>query len=275
VLRDDDRITSTHRGHGHCIAKGGRVDRMMAELFGKPEGYCRGRSGSMHIADPSVGILGATAIVGGAIPTAVGSAFTARVTGGSQVTVAFLGEGTVGEGVFHECLNLASLWQLPIIFVCENNQYAELTHVSVHLSAERVADFGAPYNIPAATVDGNDLGAVRAAAAAAVSRARDGGGPTLLEFETYRLHGHFEGDPQRYRSAEEVADRWQRDPIPRFRAELLREWPACRQALEELEADVLNEVEAAVSWAEALPDNDVSVLTEDTYHTVSTTGTGW
>jgi pyruvate dehydrogenase E1 component alpha subunit len=259
ALRETDRLTSTHRGHGHCIAKGGKVDRMMAELFGKPEGYCGGRSGSMHIADPSVGILGANAIVAGGLAIAVGSAYTARVTGGSEVTVAFLGEGAVAEGLFHECLNLAALWQLPIVYVCENNQYAELSHVSVHLNAARVADFAGPHRIPSATVDGNDLIAVRSAATTAVGRARSGGGPSLLEFETYRLHGHFEGDPQRYRPAAELAAWKERDPIPRFRGELIERWAVPPEVLDELEDYARREVEDAVAWAEALPGHVIPV----------------
>ena len=197
VLRPDDYITTTHRGHGHCLAKGGGLLPMMAELYGSSEGYLKGRSGSMHIADPSIGILGANAIVGAGIPIAVGAAFSAAVRGEDRVSVAFFGEGAVAQGVFHESMNLAAVWGLPMIFVCENNQYAELSHVSVHLSAADVADFAAPYRMPAEQVDGNDVLAVQSAAERAVERARPGGGPALIECRPCRWRGHFEGGPQR------------------------------------------------------------------------------
>ncbi|TDB86913.1 thiamine pyrophosphate-dependent dehydrogenase E1 component subunit alpha [Actinomadura sp. KC216] len=216
VLRRDDLITTTHRGHGHCLAKGGEPKAMMAELLGRATGYCGGRSGSMHIADPSAGILGANAIVGAGIPIALGGAFAAARQGRGAVAVAFFGEGAVAQGVFHESLNLAALWKLPIVFVCENNQYVELTPVSVHLAAQRVADHAAPYGIPGVRVDGNDVMAVRQAAAEAVERARGGGGPSLLECLTYRWHGHFEGDPQRYRDTAEVAEWKAADPLKRL-----------------------------------------------------------
>lgn len=265
LLRRSDAIASTHRGHGHCIAKGGAVDRMMAELFGKPEGYCRGRSGSMHIADPEVGILGANAIVAGGLPMAVGAALRASVTGSDDVAVAFFGEGAVAEGVFHECMNLAALWSLPMLFVCENNQYAELSHVSLHLSAEHVADMAAPYGMPSGTYDGNDVEVVREATTEAVDRARGGGGPSLLEFETYRWRGHFEGDPQRYRSSEEV-DAWKaRDPISAWRSKLEADHSVSGAVLEEIETTVSAEVDAAVEWAENLPDPSPTILTEDVY----------
>lgn len=213
VLRQTDSITTTHRGHGHCIAKGGSLDRMVAELFGRENGYCRGRSGSMHIAAPEAGILGANAIVGGGISPAVGSALTSQVLSTGHVSVTFFGEGAVGEGIFHECMNLAALWALPMVFVCENNQYAELSHVSTHLSASSVAAFGDAYGIPSAVLNGNDVRIVHGAASEAVDRARSGDGPTLLEFMTYRIRGHFEGDGQKYRSRQEV-DSWKaRDPI--------------------------------------------------------------
>ncbi|RFS86579.1 thiamine pyrophosphate-dependent dehydrogenase E1 component subunit alpha [Actinomadura spongiicola] len=249
VLRRDDPITTTHRGHGHCLAKGGEPKAMMAELLGRATGYCGGRSGSMHIADPAVGILGANAIVGAGIPIALGGAFAAARQGRGGVAVAFFGEGAVAQGVFHESLNLAALWKLPLVFVCENNQYVELTPVSVHLAARHVADHAAPYGVPGVRVDGNDATAVRSAAEEAVTRARDGGGPTLLECVTYRWHGHFEGDPQRYRDPAEVAEWKAADPLKRLAASMSGD-SAEFAAIDE---QARGEMADAVSAAEADP----------------------
>lgn len=266
ALTDDDHIASTHRGHGHCIAKGGRLDRMMAELFGKPDGYCRGRSGSMHIADPSIGILGANAIVAGGLPMTVGAALSSQIQGDGRVAVAFFGEGAVAEGVFHECLNLAALWRLPVVFVCENNQYAELTHVSLHLAAKQVVDFAAGYQVPAVQVDGNDVLAVRDAAADAVARARAGQGPTLLECATYRWRGHFEGDPERYRDRAEVEQWQERDPLVLLRSHAHDGLDVADAQFADVDAEVDAEVEVAVAWAGALPDPELDLLTADVYH---------
>ena len=266
-LTNTDFITSTHRGHGHCIAKGGKVDRMMAELFGKPEGYCRGRSGSMHIADPAVGILGANAIVAGGLPIAVGAAMSAQLRGDNSVAVAFFGEGAVGEGIFHESLNLAGLWRLPILFVCENNQYAELSHVSKHLNSEHVAEFAAPYHIASGIYDGNDVLAVRRVATEAIERARGGDGPTLLEFETYRWRGHFEGDQQTYRTSEDI-DSWRRrDPLIVLRQMLEQELGVSQAAFAVVESEVQYEVDDAVAWASDLGNPEVDLLVEDVYST--------
>lgn len=264
VLDDSDFITSTHRGHGHCIAKGGRLEAIMAELYGRRGGYCAGRSGSMHIADPALGILGANAIVGAGIPIAVGAGFSASTRGSGQVAVAFFGEGAVGEGVFHESLNLAALWDLPVVFVCENNGYAEMTPVSVHLAASQVADFATPYGIAGMRVDGNDVLAVRAAAQEAVTRARSGGGPTLLECITYRWHGHYEGDPQRYRDKEEVAAWRERDPLARL-AETVAGDVALAAELDEIVAAARAKVDAAARWAEADALPETSSVGEDVY----------
>lgn len=273
VLTDDDYIASTHRGHGHCIAKGGDLYRMMAELHGAADGYCKGRSGSMHIADPERGILGANGIVGAGMPIAVGSAYSAQVRGSGQVTAVFFGEGAAGEGVFHESLNLAALWRLPIVFVCENNLYAELSHVSTHLAAQSVARFGEAYGIPAQTVDGNRVDVVRATAAQAIERARTGGGPTLLECETYRWHGHFEGDPQAYRTTDET-QRWQaKDPLLQCRAELERAGiPAA--SLDELVQTAEQEVTAAADRAAAAEVASRESLTEDVYPPVGASAEG-
>ncbi|ADU49624.1 thiamine pyrophosphate-dependent dehydrogenase E1 component subunit alpha [Intrasporangium calvum] len=265
VLDGRDLITTTHRGHGHCIAKGGEVEGMMAELFGRAEGYCKGRSGSMHIMDTNVGILGANAIVGGGIPMAAGAAFSARAQNDGRVAVSFFGEGAVAEGVFHEVLNLSALWALPIVFVVENNGYAELTHVSKHLSAENVADFAAPYGIPAEIVDGNDVLAVQGATERAVNRARRGEGPTLLECKTYRWHGHFEGDPQKYRSVQE-RDEWKlRDPILQFRARVTESGVISVAELEEIDDRIKDSVERAAEWAEGLPPAPIESLVQDVY----------
>jgi TPP-dependent pyruvate/acetoin dehydrogenase alpha subunit len=264
ALEADDFITSTHRGHGHCIAKGGGMEPMMAELYGRSGGYCGGRSGSMHIADPTRGILGANAIVGAGIPIAVGGAFSARARGTTQVAVAFFGEGAVAEGVFHESLNIAALWKLPVIFVCENNGYAELSPVSVHLSAKDVVDFAAPYQMAGVQVDGNDVLAVRAAAEGAVTRARRGEGPTLIECKTYRWHGHFEGDPQRYRDKAEVASWREKDPLVRLMTEVSDDKELSAD-LEAATAEAKEVVAAAVRWAEADAEPETSAVVADVY----------
>jgi acetoin:2,6-dichlorophenolindophenol oxidoreductase subunit alpha len=264
ALEDDDYITSTHRGHGHCIAKGGTLDAMMGELYGRSTGYCGGRSGSMHIADPARGILGANAIVGAGIPIAVGGAFSARARGTSQVSVAFFGEGAVAEGVFHESLNLAALWKLPVVFVCENNGYAELSPISVHLSTENVADFATPYGIAGEQVDGNDVLAVRAAAERAVTRARAGDGPTLLECKTYRWHGHFEGDPQRYRDKAEVESWRERDPLVRLTAAVAAD-PVLSAELERITEQAQELVNTAVQQAQSAPHPEPSAVLADVY----------
>ena len=264
VLERDDYMTTTHRGHGHCIAKGGTLPEMMAELYGRREGYCGGRSGSMHIADPSVGILGANAIVGAGIPIAVGGGFSARARGTAQIAVAFFGEGAVAEGAFHESLNLAALWKLPVLFVCENNGYAEMSPISVHLATQDVADFAAPYGIPGIRVDGNDVLAVRAATEQAAARARAGDGPTLLECKTYRWHGHYEGDPQRYRDKAEVAAWREKDPLVRLMASV-KEDAAFTRALEDLAQNARQVVEAAVRLAESAEAPDPLSVGADVY----------
>jgi acetoin:2,6-dichlorophenolindophenol oxidoreductase subunit alpha len=269
VLRRSDSIASTHRGHGHCIAKGGEVHLMMAEMFGKPEGYCRGRSGSMHIADPDAGILGANAIVGGGIPMTVGAALSAQVRGSDDVSVVYFGEGAVANGVFHECLNLAALWALPVIFVCENNQYVELTHVSTHLHADSVAAYGEPHGLPSVTADGNDVVEVRRQTSQAVDRARRGDGPSLLEFQTYRWSGHFVGDPQSYRSADEV-DRWkERDPIARLEGHMTDTFGMASASFDRHREEVAEAVQRAVAWASELPDPDGTIVTDDVYRSLS------
>lgn len=256
-LRPDDYITSTHRGHGHILAKGARTDLAMAELFAKRTGYCHGKGGSMHIADPGIGILGATGIVGAGLAIANGAAFSAQYRGTDQVTVCFFGDGASNTGTFHEGLNLASLWQLPVIFVCENNAYAESTPQRGHQRIKDVAIRAQGYDMPGCIVDGNDVLAVYEAAGEAVSQARSGGGPTLIEAKTYRIRGHYEGDPQNYRTREEI-DLWrERCPIRRFREVLLKDGVAGHE-LDAIDAKIEAELEVAIAFAEESPLPDVS-----------------
>jgi len=265
ALDDSDYLTTTHRGHGHCIAKGGRVLEMMAELYGREGGYALGRSGSMHIADNAVGILGANAIVGGGIPMALGGAYAAQLAGRGQVSVAFFGDGAVAEGVLHECLNLAALWKLPMIFVCEHNGYAEMTPVSTHLANPRVTELAAVYGMATHQVDGNDAGAVLAIAREAVARARTGAGPTLIEARTNRWRGHFEGDPQRYRPSEELKAMTEHDPVLGWREVLQTTYGVDAAELDRLEATISAEVLAAAEQAEAMPLSDPAGLTRFVY----------
>jgi len=253
----EDYITSTHRGHGHILAKGARTDLAMAELFGKRTGYCHGKGGSMHIADPDIGILGANGIVGAGLVIANGAAFSAWYRGTDQVTICFFGDGASNQGTFHEALNLASLWQLPVIFVCENNAYAESTPQRQHQRVKDIATRAQGYDMPGYVVDGNDVLAVYKTAGEAVARARSGGGPTLVEAKTYRIRGHYEGDPQNYRSREEVEFWRERCPMLRFRKVLLAEGVA-RGELEEIDAQVEDEVAAAITFAEESPPPDPS-----------------
>lgn len=265
ALSDSDYITTTHRGHGHCIAKGGRVLEMMAELFGREGGYALGRSGSMHIADNAVGILGANAIVGGGIPMAVGGGFAGQLAGRGQVSVAFFGDGAVGEGVLHESLNLAALWKLPVIFVCEHNGYAEMTPLSSHLANPRVTDLAASYGMATRAVDGNDVGEVLRAARDAVSRARAGEGPTLIEASTTRWRGHFEGDPQRYRPREEIEAMTERDPLPAWRSVLESTYDVATEELDRMDAEIRSQVMSAADEAEAMPPSDPAGLCRFVY----------
>jgi TPP-dependent pyruvate/acetoin dehydrogenase alpha subunit len=216
ALRPDDLITSTHRGHSHCVAKGADLTRMMAELLAKDTGYCRGRGGSMHIADVATGNLGANGIVGGGIPIAVGAALAQQLGGTGRVVIAFFGDGAANEGAFHEAANLAAVWELPVVFVCENNHYGMSMSADEAFAIEDISSRAAAYGFPGITADGNDLQAVYEAVSAAVDRARAGDGPTLVENVTYRWKGHSKSDKNLYRTREEIAE-WQgRDPIARF-----------------------------------------------------------
>jgi acetoin:2,6-dichlorophenolindophenol oxidoreductase subunit alpha len=267
ALRNDDYITSTHRGHGHCLAKGADVDRMYCELLGKEHGYCRGKGGSMHIADHEHGNLGANAIVGGSTGIATGAAFSAKTRGTDQVAVCFFGEGALGQGVLYEVMNMAALWQLPVIYVCENNLYNEYTHYSETTAGEVLAR-PASFGIPAEEVDGQDVRAVHAATVRACARARAGEGPSFLECRTYRYLGHHVGDVDRayYRSREEEAE-WQaeRDPIELHRRWLLEQGQADEQALEQIRTAVAGEIEAGIATALEAPYPDPDEVDEHVY----------
>ena len=255
ALRHDDYITSTHRGHGHCLAKGAAIDRMFAELLGREPGYCRGKGGSMHIADQQSGNLGANAIVGGSLGIATGAALSAQMRQSGQVAVCFFGEGALGQGLLYEVMNMASLWRLPVVYVCENNLYSEYTHYS-ETTAGSVTARAEAFGLPTATVDGQDVRAVRAGASRAIEHARRGDGPGFLVCETYRLHGHHVGDIDRayYRSREEESTwRDDRDPIVRHGAWLREQGLATEQDLTDTEARVRRSVEEGVEFALAAP----------------------
>ncbi len=253
-LRPDDRIVSTHRGHGHCIAKGADLKRMMAELYGRKAGYCKGKGGSMHIADFDIGMLGANGIVGAGIPIAVGAGLAAKLEGGDRVVVSFFGDGASQEGTFHESLNLASIWKLPIIFACENNLYGSTVSLREAVPIMDIYTKAAAYAIPGVMVDGNDVLAVRRVVEEAVARTRGGGGSSLLEFKTYRWRGHteFRALPDN-RPPEEVESWKQRCPINRLEEVLLREDILTRDQMEEMDGQVRSLVEEAVSFAVESP----------------------
>ena len=253
-LTDADFMTSTHRGHGHCIAKGVDVKGMMAELYGKATGICKGKGGSMHIADMDKGMLGANGIVGGGPPLACGSGLTAKTRKTDQVTICFFGDGASEQGTLHESLNLAAIWDLPVVFIAENNGYAESTPSTYHCSVENIADRAAAYNMPGVTVDGNDVFAVHEAAGEAIARARAGQGPTLLECKTYRFNGHFEGDAQTYKVPEEN-EKYQTtlDPIKLFRENVLARNAVAEDELQTIDERVQSAIDAAVAFAEDSP----------------------
>jgi TPP-dependent pyruvate/acetoin dehydrogenase alpha subunit len=267
ALRGDDYITSTHRGHGHCLAKGAKPHLMFAELLGKEAGYCKGKGGSMHIADPATGNLGANAIVGGGAGIATGAAFSAKYLGTGQVAVCFFGEGALGQGVLYEEMNLAQLWKLPVIYACENNMYNEYTHFSEVTAGDIIAR-PAAFGVAAETVDGQDVRAVHAAATKLVERARGGDGPGFLLLNTYRHRGHHVGDIAReyYRSKQEE-QRWvsERDPIAGHAAWLVAEGVADRAALDQIQSEVAVEMDAAVEFAIQAPYPDPGKVDQDVY----------
>jgi acetoin:2,6-dichlorophenolindophenol oxidoreductase subunit alpha len=252
-LRETDVIVSTHRGHHHCLAKGARPDRMMAELLGRADGYSRGRGGSMHVAIPEIGLLGTNGIVGGGIPIGTGAALGLQIDGRDDVAICFFGEGAAANGVFGEALNTASLWKLPIVFICENNRYVELTPQSVHV-AGRIWKRAEGYDMPGLEVDGNDIDAMTAAVEGAVGRARAGEGPTLIEAETYRWFGHYAGDKAAYRDEAEVETGRASDPLVRARANLSGD------EADAADAAVETEITAALEFALASPSAGEEVL---------------
>ena len=262
-LREDDCITSTHRGHGHCIAKGANMNRMMAELYGKADGYSKGKGGSMHIADISKGIIGANGIVGAGIPIAVGAAYAQKYREQDAVTVAFFGDAASNRGTFHESLNMAAALNLPAVFVCENNQFGMSTPFSYHSKNKTISQRAAAYDIPGVTVDGNDPVAVMDAAAKAVGAARKGGGPALIECLTWRHHGHFIGDSAAYKEPEYEKLWREKDPIPGFESRLIRDEVAKKDQLDLIVAEAKAEVMAAVRFAEQSPYPEIAVMYED------------
>lgn len=264
-LREDDYITSTHRGHGHIVAKGGDLKYMMAELFGKETGYCKGKGGSMHIADASKGILGANGIVGAGQNIAIGAGLSAQYRGTEQVCICFFGDGSTNQGTFHESLNLASIWKLPVVFVCENNLYGISMSQHKHQAIQDVADRAIGYNIPGVAVDGNDVFAVYEAAKEAVKRARLGQGPTLIECKTYRHRGHFEGDPALYKPTEEEEEWLAKDPIPRMEKFLLDNNILPEDGIEKVNKEIDKEIDEAVEFAENSPEPLPESAVEDIY----------
>lgn len=252
-LDDRDSITSTHRGHGHCIAKGVPLGPMVAELFGRADGCCKGKGGSMHIADVSRGMLGANGIVGGGPPLAAGAALSAKTLGTGAVCACFFGDGAAEQGTTHEAMNLAAIWRLPVVFVCENNQFAESTPVAYHCAATSVADRAASYNIPGVTVDGYDVTAVFEAAGEAVARARRGEGPSLIEAKTWRYFGHFEGDQVTYRTAEQSAAYREHDPLRTFARQATERGLLTEQDISDLDRQAEAEMDAAVDFADRSP----------------------
>ena len=265
TLNKEDYIANTHRGHGQAIAKGIDLKGFMAEIYGKRNGVCKGRSGSMHIADKAIGILGSNGIVGGGIPLAMGNAFASQYLNDGRVTVCFFGDGASNEGTFHESLNLASLWNLPIIFCCENNEWAQFTPIKKYLKVEKISERAAAYGMPGISVDGDDVLAVYDAAKKAVGWARKGKGPTLLECKTHRWFGHFAGDKQKYRSPEEIETVRKYDPIQRFQKRLVEVNILDEKSIDGIEQGIRGEIDEAVKFAEKSPSPEPDELFDDVY----------
>jgi TPP-dependent pyruvate/acetoin dehydrogenase alpha subunit len=261
TLRKDDYLLNTHRGHGHFLVWGGDLNRMMAEFLGKETGYCRGRGGSMHIADVESNNLGSQGIVAGNLPISVGVGLSIKMRKTDQVVLTLFGDGASNEGAFHESLNMASIWNLPIIFLCENNQYAMSMAFEKAFKIEQVSDRAAAYGMPGVTVDGNDVIAIYKAVQNAAKRARDGNGPTLIEAVTYRWRGHSKSDRQLYRTRDEVKGWMEKDPILRF-AKLLN---VNDEEFKKIEAQAKEEIRKAVEFAEASPEPDVATILEGIY----------
>ncbi|MDC3424572.1 pyruvate dehydrogenase (acetyl-transferring) E1 component subunit alpha [Aquibacillus sp. 3ASR75-11] len=265
VLENKDKITSTHRGHGHCIAKGAEVNKMMAELFGRTTGYCKGKGGSMHIADVDKGNLGANGIVGGGIPLAVGAGLTSKMKEEGYVVLCFFGDGASNEGSFHEAINLASIWDLPVVFICENNQYGMSGSVKEMVNIENIADRAAAYGIPGKVVDGNDIIDVMNGVNEAVERARNGQGPTIIEAKTYRWKGHSKSDAKKYRTREEEKEWREKDPIARLRKLLIDEGILTEEKADQLKQEAKHEIESSIEFAKNSPEPSVDELMEDIY----------
>jgi TPP-dependent pyruvate/acetoin dehydrogenase alpha subunit len=264
-LSEADCITSTHRGHGHCIAKGAELKPMFAEFLGREGGYCKGRGGSMHIAEPARGNLGANGIVGGGLPIAVGAALSAKKRRTGAVALAFFGDGANNEGAFHEALNIASIWKLPVVFVCENNQYAMSMSMARGTAVANVVDRASAYAIPGVIVDGNDFAAVAEASFEATERARAGDGPTLIEAKTYRTRGHSRSDRNRYRSRQEIEAWKARDPVARFEKEIIALGLATEARVEAIATEVEKEMAGAAAEASASPWPAVADVARDVY----------
>ena len=265
ALRSDDFILSTHRGHGHCIAKGADLNRMMAEFLGKETGYCRGRGGSMHIADVKGGNLGANGVVGGGIATAMGVALGLNMQGREQIVLCFFGDGAANLGPFHESLNMAAIWKLPVVYVCENNQYAMSFSVNRAFAIPKISDRAAAYGMPGKTVDGNDLMAVYEAVREAVERARAGQGPSLIENVTYRWRGHSKSDANRYRTQEEIEAWKEKCPIERFRQQLIEQGVLTEEGANRIEQQACAAIDAAVAFAENSPEPDLATIEQGVY----------
>jgi pyruvate dehydrogenase E1 component alpha subunit len=267
-LRKEDYITSTHRGHGHLIAKGADLKYMMAELFGRKTGYCKGKGGSMHIADFDLGILGSNGIAGGGIPIAVGAALSSKLRGTEQVTVCFFGDGASNNGTFHEGLNFASVHGLPIVFICENNLYGISVSQKQHQAIQDISIRSAAYHMPGITIDGNDVLAVYQTSGKAIQFARAGGGPTLVECKTYRWRGHYEGDPnqgRRYRTLEEIQTWKKKCPIKRFEGRLVKERILNQDKIKHIREEIGGRIEEAVAFADQSPFPDPQDIFEDVY----------
>ena len=260
-----DLANGSHRGHGLAIAKGLATDRLMAELLGRRDGYCQGKGGTQHVASLALGFLGTNGITGGGVPVATGAALTAKLRHTGQVALTFFGDGATNQGTFHESLNMAATWKLPIVFVCENNLYAMSTSINAVTSVQHLAQRAVAYNMPAATIDGNDVLVVRDTVARAVAGARAGHGPTFIECETYRHRGHSKSDQCEYRTDQEEAEWHERDPIRKSEQRLLDEGHVAADAIEALDAQVAAEIDAALAFAEASPPLDPEMATQHVY----------
>ncbi|WP_305829065.1 thiamine pyrophosphate-dependent dehydrogenase E1 component subunit alpha [Alkaliphilus sp. B6464] len=265
-LTNSDYIESTHRGHGHTLAKGADLNRAMAEIFGRKTGFCKGKGGSMHIADFSVGMLGANGVVGGGYNLAVGAAMAIEYQNRKDVSVVFFGDGASNRGTFHEAANMAAAWKLPVIFVCENNQWASTTPHLTQTSVENISDRAVGYGMPSIIVDGNDVFAVYEGMKEAVERARQGGGPTFLEAKTYRIKGHYVGDPEMYRTKEEVKEQYDNnDPIKHFEKRALHDNLLTKKEMEAIKAEIEKAIEESLEFARTSPYPEVEELFNDLY----------